>query len=187
MSPARPLARMSEFGEASGVIRIQFISIVAYGLIAWWYVAPWLKKLSKRQALTAPLWIHVFRYVSLYLPVARHEGYAISSNVLTVVVIGDLSGAMLAIMGIILLRTRSRLGPVITGLVIIASIIDFAVGTYFRAIEPATVEATGVWWLIFVFFAPLVIISLPLIAWQLYARRGEPLSEEDPLISAQNS
>jgi hypothetical protein len=159
------------------VIRVQFISVVAYGLIAWWYVVPWLKGLDKRRALTVPLWIHVFRYVTLYLFVARREGYAISDDVLTVVVIGDLCGAILAITSIIFLQMRSRLGPLLAGLVVIASITDFAVGTYIRAIEPATPDATGVWWLIFVFFAPLIIVSLPLIVWQLYARRDEPLSE----------
>jgi hypothetical protein len=88
---------MSELRGINYVIRVQFISIVVYGLIAWWYVAPWLKKLDKRQALTAPLWVHVFRYLTVYLFVARREGYAISDQVLTVVVVGDLSGAVLAL------------------------------------------------------------------------------------------
>src|ERR1700709_1881496 len=94
------------------------ISLLVYGLIAFWYVVPWLKKLDKRQALTAPLWIHAFRYVTLYLLVAQREGYAISDQTLRVVVIGDLSGAALALIGIIFLRMRSRLGPVFAALVL---------------------------------------------------------------------
>jgi hypothetical protein len=62
------------------VIRVQLISILTYGLIAWWYVAPWLNKLQRSQALTALLWVHVFRYVVLYLYVAQREGYPISAN-----------------------------------------------------------------------------------------------------------
>jgi hypothetical protein len=58
------------------------------------------------------LWVHVFRYVALSLLVAQREGYAISDKVLNVVVSGDLSGAVLALAGIIFLRVRSRLGPI---------------------------------------------------------------------------
>ena len=153
-----------------------FISLIVYSLIAIWYVVPWLKKLDKRQALTAPLWVHVFRYLALYLLVAQREGYAISEPVLKVVVIGDLSGAMLALTGIIFLRMRSRLGPIFAALVLVASITDFAVGTYVRSHHGQDPEATGVWWLVFVFFAPLVLVSLPLLGWQLYKRRGEALT-----------
>lgn len=155
-----------------------FISLAVYSLIATWYVAPWLKKLDKRQALTALLWVHVFRYLALYLLVAQREGYAISDQVLTVVVIGDLGGAVLALAGIIFLRTRSRLGPIFAALVLLASITDFFVGTYVRSHHGPDPEATGVWWLVFVFFAPLVLVNLPLLGWQLYRRRGEALSSK---------
>jgi hypothetical protein len=155
-----------------------FISLAVYSLIATWYVAPWLKKLDKRQALTALLWVHVFRYLALYLLVAQREGYAISDQVLTVVVIGDLGGAVLALAGIIFLRTRSRLGPILAALVLLASITDFFVGTYVRSHHGPDPEATGVWWLVFVFFAPLVLVNLPLLGWQLYRRRGEALSSK---------
>ena len=159
------------------MIRVQLISILTYGLIAWWYVAPWLKKLERSAALTALLWVHVFRYVVLYLYVAQREGYAISANAVTELVVGDLAGALLAIVGIVLLRFQSRLGLAFAVLVIVASLADVAGGAYVRSIEPPRGEATGVWWLIFVFFAPLIVVSLPLIAWQLYARRREPLTK----------
>jgi hypothetical protein len=158
------------------VVKVLFISVVVYSFIAIWYVAPWLKRLDKRQALTAPLWIHVFRYLCLYLPIAQRDGYAIADQTLNVVVIGDLTGAVLALAGIIFLRMRSRLGPIFAALVIIASIADMAIGTYVRSLHGSDPEATGVWWLVFCFFAPLVLVSLPLLGWQLYQRRGEPLS-----------
>jgi hypothetical protein len=159
------------------------ISILTYGLIAWWYVAPWLKKLERSQALTALLWVHVFRYVVLYLYVAQREGYPISANAVTELVVGDLAGALLAIVGIVLLRFQSRLGLVFAALVIVASLADVAGGAYVRSIEPPRGEATGVWWLIFVFFAPLIVVSLPLIGWQLYARRREPVTKREQVCA----
>jgi hypothetical protein len=43
----------------------QFISLVVYGLIARWYVTPWLSARKRGDALIALLWVHVFRYVAL--------------------------------------------------------------------------------------------------------------------------
>jgi hypothetical protein len=157
------------------VIRAQLISIVTYAFIAWWYVAPGLRKLDKRQALTALLWVHVFRYVVLYLYVARGEGYGISERALTELVVGDLTGAAIAAVAIILLRLRSPVGVWLTALVVAESLADMAGGIYVRGSEPPRADATGVWWLLFVFFAPLILISLPLMVWQLYVRRGETL------------
>jgi hypothetical protein len=151
------------------MIRAQLISIITYGLIAWWYVVPWLRKLDRGQALTALMWVHVFRYCVLYLYVAQREAVA-------ELVIGDLAGALIAALGIVLLRLHSRLGLVFAALVILASIADVAGGAYLRSIEPPRADAAGVWWLIFVFFAPLIVVSLPLIVWQLWARWGEPLA-----------
>jgi hypothetical protein len=159
------------------VIRAQLISIIAYSLIAWWYVVPMLGKLERDQALAALLWVHVFRYIVLYLYVAQREGYAISDTAATELVVGDLAGALLAAVGIVLLRLHSRLGLVFAGLVIVASIADVAGGAYLRSMEPPRGDAAGVWWLIFVFFDPLVVVSLPLIFWQLYSRWGEPLAD----------
>jgi hypothetical protein len=54
---------------------------------------------------------------------------------------------------------------------------DVVAGAYLPSVELPRIDATGVWWLIFVFFAPLVVVSLPLIVCHLYARRGEPLED----------
>jgi hypothetical protein len=121
-------------------------------------------------------WVHVFRYIVLYLYVAQREGYAISDTAVAELVIGDLAGALIAALGIIFLRLRWRLGLALAGLVVIASIADVAGGTYLRSIEPPRPDAAGVWWLIFVFFAPLIVVSLPLIVWQLIIKRDEPLA-----------
>jgi hypothetical protein len=37
--------------------------------------------------------------------------------------------------------------------------------------------ASGVTWMVLVFFVPVVVVSGVLMAWQLYARRGEELGD----------
>lgn len=156
----------------------QLISIVVYALLAWWYAVPYLKRLRFGQALTLLLWIHAFRYCVLYMPFARQEGYGISEVAAKQLIIGDLSGAILAGIAIVTLRLRLRLGLAVSWLVIVATIADGLTGIYQRSIEPPRPDATGVWWLIFVFFAPAILVSLPLMGWQLVTRRAEPLGDQ---------
>jgi hypothetical protein len=159
----------------------QLVSILIYALLAWWYVAPYLKQLQFRQAVTILLWLHVFRYCVLYLFVARHEGYVISDAAVTELVTGDLTGAVLAAIAIVALRFRLPIGLALSWLVIAATVGDVLVGLYQRRIEAAPrADALGVWWLIFVFFAPAILVSLPLLAWQLVTRRTESLGGYGP-------
>jgi hypothetical protein len=155
---------------------VQLASILVYGLIAFWYGAPILRKLCRADALIALMWVHVFRYVVLYLFKAQHEGYAITDVAAMQIVVGDLAGAGIAIVAITLLRMRIRLGIALAWLLILESITDMAVGIYQRSIDPPKAEPSGVWWLVFSFFAPLILVSLPLMVWQLYSRRKGPLA-----------
>ncbi len=161
----------------------QLLTIVAYGLIAWWYISPWLKRMPFTSALTILLWVHVFRYCVLYLYVAQHEGYPISDVAVAQLVIGDFAGAGLALATIVVLRFRWRLGLVMSWLVVLESILDFLAGILVRSTEPPRADATGVWWLVFVYFAPMILVSLPLMVWQLSVRRNEPLSEENGALA----
>jgi hypothetical protein len=43
-------------------------------------------------------------------------------------------------------------------------------------LEPLPAEPTGVLALVLSFFVPLVLVSLPLLTWQLTARRDAPLT-----------
>src|SRR5262249_25660007 len=52
----------------------QFISLFVFAFAARWYVAPWLQAQSRAGALTALLWVHVFRYVALQVFAAQREG-----------------------------------------------------------------------------------------------------------------
>jgi hypothetical protein len=151
----------------------QLISIVVYALLAWWYVAPRLRQLGFAQSLTVLLWIHVFRYCVLYLHVARQEGYAISDAAVTELVVGDVAGALIASLAIVALRLHLRVGLALAWLVIVVTVGDAAAGFYQRSIEAPRADAVGVWWLIFVFFAPAVLVSLPLLGWQLVTRRAQ--------------
>jgi hypothetical protein len=100
------------------------ISVAIYALIARWYVAPWLSSLKRVDALTALLWIHVFRYVALQIFAAQRDGFPISDGALLDIVIGDVAGAAIALAAIVLLRYRSRLGSVLAWLLVAETVYD---------------------------------------------------------------
>jgi hypothetical protein len=157
------------------MIRIQIFTIVAYALFAFWYAVPALRRLRRADALAAIASVHVFRYIVLYIYQAQHEGYTISTAAARDLVIGDLAGAAIAIFAIALLRYRIKLGVAFCWLLVVETLIDAIVGGHQKSIDPPVSGLAGVWWLVFTFFAPLIMVSLPLLAWQLYSRRNESL------------
>jgi hypothetical protein len=163
---------------------VQLLSIATYGLVAFWYVAPRIKKLGRADALIAILWVHVFRYVVLYLFQAQRDGYGISDAEVLTLVVGDLAGAAIALVGITLLRSRIRWGIGFAWLLFVATLADMIAAIRERILESLHNAPFGAWWLVFTFFAPLVPVSLPLLVWQLYSRRGHPLAEPEVRVGS---
>jgi hypothetical protein len=71
---------------------------------------------------------------------------------------------------------RGSLGFASDVMIVIATATDFAVGIHRKAAEPLWGAASGVTWLILNFYVPLLMVSLPILVWQLCARSGEPFS-----------
>src|ERR1700761_9373983 len=155
----------------------QLLSLIVFAAASAWYLAPRLKRLERRHALTALLWVHVFRYVALFTISAQHSGYPISDIAVREIVVGDLAGAAIALLAIIMLRARSTLGVLLAWVLSIETILDFAVGVHRKILEPPTADVQGVLWAILAFYVPAVIVSVPLLIWQLYSRQGESVSE----------
>jgi hypothetical protein len=150
-------------------------SLVVFWIIAKWY-APRLAKLGRADALSILLWLHVPRYVTLIIFSAQHDGYPISDLAAMEAVIGDVAGAAIAFAAVMALRRRSHLGIAMAWLLAIETTLDVIVGIHRKAVEPLWGFASGVTWLVLVFYVPLIIVGVAVLVWQLYARRSEPLS-----------
>src|ERR1700692_3006512 len=86
---------------------IQFtLSLVAYGLIGFWYVAPRLSRLPREVALAPLLWIHAFRIVGGTILAPGAVDAAVPMDFRTMVGYGDLATALLALLALIALRAR---------------------------------------------------------------------------------
>jgi hypothetical protein len=153
----------------------QLITLVVYGTMAAWYLAPWLRRQQRADALIALLWIHVFRYVALQVFSARQGGFPISDGGAMAIVAGDVAGAVLAFVAIVLLRARLGLGLLLSWLLAAETAYDVVDNIRDGIHEHLMGAAGGLTWLILVFFVPAVIVSTVLLVWQLYSRHGEAL------------
>jgi hypothetical protein len=159
----------------------QLISLIVFGAIARWYVVPWLQSRERADALIALLWVHVFRYVALQVFSAQRGGFPISDGGAMDIVIGDMAGAAMAFIAIILLRYRVRAGVALAWLLAAETVYDTVENIRGGIHEHLMGAAGGVTWLILVYFVPMVIVSLVLMVWQLYSRRGEALAPGHPM------
>jgi hypothetical protein len=159
----------------------QLVSLIVFGVIARWYVVPWLRNRSRADALIALLWVHVFRYVALQVFSAQRDGFPISSGGAMDIVLGDVAGAAMAFIAIILLRQRLRAGMALAWLLAAETIYDTVENIRGGIQEHLMGAAGGVTWFVLVYFVPMVIVSLVLIVWQLYSRRGEALDGGRPV------
>jgi hypothetical protein len=156
----------------------QFISLIVLIAVARWYVIPWLNRQARADALIALFWVHVLRYVALQVFSAQHDGFPISDGGAMEIVVGDLAGACIAFAAIALLRRRARLAIPLTWLLAAETAYDTVTNIHHGLQEHLMGAASGVTWMILVFFVPMVVVSGGLLVWQLYARREEELGSD---------
>jgi hypothetical protein len=129
--------------------------------------------------------VHVFRYVALQVFSAQADGFPISDGGATEIVIGDVAGAVIAFTAIVLLRRRGRLAIPLVWLLAAETAYDTVANIHGGVQEHLMGAASGVTWMILVFFVPMVVVSGVLMIWQLYARRGQELdSSREPGLRA---
>jgi hypothetical protein len=159
----------------------QLLSVAVFLTIARWYFVPWTRAQARADALIPLLWIHVFRYVALQAFSAQQAGFPISDAGRDEIVLGDLMGAFLAMAAIVALRHRARTSIPLVYLLVAETLADTVKNVSNGVHEHLIGRANGVTWLVLAFYVPMILVSLGLVVWQLYARRGEPLASEDRL------
>jgi len=92
--------------NAQQIFGLQFVlSLVLYGLLARWYVAPRLAPLPLASALTPLLFLHASRFLGMVFLVPSVAGGPLPSEFAGAAAYGDLLAALLAFASIAALRT----------------------------------------------------------------------------------
>ena len=154
---------------------LQFtLSLVAYALIAFWYVAPRLSKLPREAALVPLLWIHAFRVVggTILAPGAVDAGVPMNFRVM--IGYGDLATAFLALLALIALRARFSGAIALVWLFIIVGMLD-TVNAIIQSVRyNVFTYPLGVNWVIVSIYVPALLVSSLLIFIQLLSPNRSP-------------
>ena len=152
---------------------IQFtLSLVAYGLLAYWYVVPRLARLPRGAALVPLLWVHAFRIVggSILAPGSVDAG--VPQEFRTMVGLGDLGTAVLALLALVSLRARYSRAIALVWLCVGIGTLD-TVNAVIQSVRfNVFADALGVHWLIVAVYVPALLVSSVLIVWQLRRPSG---------------
>jgi hypothetical protein len=160
--------------EPLALFGIQYtLSLLAYGLIGFWYVAPRLARLPREVALAPLLWVHAFRIVggTILAPGAVDAGVPMDFR--TMVGYGDLATAVLALVALVALRARISMAIPLVWLCVVVGLAD-TVNAIAQSIRFSVFNyALGVNWVIVTLYVPALLVSSLLIIMQL-VRRARP-------------
>src|SRR5262245_2254219 len=154
---------------------LQFtLSLVAYALLAFWYVVPRLSTLPREVALAPLLWIHVFRIVggTILAPGAVDSGVPVEFRVM--IGYGDLATAVLALLALISLRARFPGAIALVWLCISVGMLDTVNAIIQSVRDSIFTYALGVNWVIVTLYVPALLVSSLLIFMQLLRPRRSP-------------
>ena len=159
--------------EPTVLFGVQFtLSLVAYVLIAFWYVVPRLSGLPRELALVPLLWVHAFRTIGGTILAPGAVGPGVPSEFRTMIGYGDLVTAFLAIVALIALRSHFSAAIALVWLMVVVGMLD-TVNAIIQSVRfNVFTYALGVNWVIVTIYVPALLVSSLLIFMQLLARRS---------------
>ena len=157
--------------EPVALFALQYtLSLVAYGLIGFWYVAPRLARLPRELALAPLLWVHAFRIVGGTILAPGAVDAAVPMEFRTTVGYGDLLTAVLALVALVGLRARISAAIPLVWLCVIVGLVD-TVNAIIQSMRFSVFSyALGVNWVIVTLYVPALLVSSLLILMQLLKR-----------------
>jgi hypothetical protein len=143
---------------------IQFtFTLVVYSLIAHWYVAPRLSRLSPELALVPLLWVHAFRIVGGSILAPGAVGPGVPTGFREMIGYGDMATAFLALSALIALRARWTYAIASVWLCVTVGMLDTGNAIIQSMRYSVFSEPLGVNWVIVTAYVPALLVSSFLI------------------------
>jgi hypothetical protein len=150
--------------EPIALFGIQFtLSLAIYALAATWYVAPRLAVLPRDVALAPLLWVHAFRVVGGSILAPGSVDPAVPMDFRTMVGLGDLVTAALAIVALVALRLHLPGRIALVLLCVGVGLVDTANAVVQSIRYDVFALPLGVNWLIVAIYVPSLLVSSVLI------------------------
>ena len=132
-----------------------FLSLVLCGLLAKWFLAPWLKQKTQSEALFWLTLPHATRYVGLVFLVPGVVSQSLPSSFAAAAAYGDLAAGVLALLALIALRGRWAGAVALVWLFNIVGTVDLL-----NALRQAhAVPHLGAAWYIPTFWVPVLLVT----------------------------
>ncbi len=154
--------------DTLAIFGLQFVlSLVVWGLIAKWLLAPWLEKKSPHNALFWLTLPHAFRYMGMVFLVPGVVARPLPDAFAIPAAYGDLVTGVLALLALIALRTGWARALALVWLFNIVGTVDLVNALR----QPDVVVDFGAAWYIPTLFVPLLLVTHFMIFARLL-RRG---------------
>jgi len=151
---------------------IQFtFALLAFALIAAWYVWPRLSPLPAAVALVPLLWVHVFRVVGGSILAPGSVGPGVPSEFREWIAYGDLAVAALALIAVIALRAWGARGMPVVWVFVVVALVD-TVNAIIQAMRFHVFdEPLGFNWVVVTLYVPALLVTTYLILVELVRGR----------------
>ncbi len=147
-----------------------FLSLVVWGVIAKWLLAPWLEKMSSNEALSWLTLPHTFRHIGMVFLVPGVVWQTLPVEFANPAAYGDLAAGLLALLAFIALRTSWAGALALVWLFNIVGTVDLLYAVTVGTLHGAG-SRMGATWYIPTFLVPLLLVTHFMIFARLL-RRG---------------
>ena len=150
------------------IFGVQFtLGLLAYSLIAFWYVRPRLDPLPRELALVPLLWVHAFRFVGGTILAPGAVAAGVPTEFRTMVGYGDIATAVLALVALFALRVRSSRAIALVWLCVAVGMLD-TVNAIIQSVRFSVFDdPLFVNWVIVTAYVPALLVSSLLIVLRL--------------------
>jgi hypothetical protein len=148
------------------------IGLVAFGLAAKWYLMPWARQRSLKEALTPLLLFHGFRYVGLAFLLPGVTASALDLRFANPAAYGDLLASILALVALLALRLGSRLATPLVWIFNVEGTVDLF-NALFQGLRYTTDADLGATYFIPAVVVPALLVTHFVIFVLLLRRRRE--------------
>jgi len=159
--------------DAFAVFGVQtFLSFLVFGLLAWWYVWPWLRSIDRTNAFTALTFVHALRPIGATVLVSSVAGTALPRDFAEAVAYGDLATSVLAIITLIALRFRLGFAIALVWLTNIVGTVDLVNALVGGVRYDIARLGMGSFWYVVTILVPILWIAHALAFLLLLRRRA---------------
>jgi hypothetical protein len=136
-----------------------FFSLLVLGLLAWWYVWPWLRSVDRTTAFTALTFVHAFRSIGATVLVVSVAGTALPRDFASAVAYGDLATTVLAVITLLALRAHLSFAIALVWLTNIVGAVDLLNALVGGIGANIPTLGMGSFWFVVAFLVPILWVA----------------------------